>query len=82
MAATGRLKRKRKKPIPPPSLPLPNDEDMGEPLEALKVVSEQAKSMTPAEFRESLVSAGIITPDGKLTENYATPPRKKRTVRK
>jgi hypothetical protein len=29
------------------------------------------KQMTPAEFLETLVQAGICTPDGKLTEHYA-----------
>ena len=37
---------------------------------AFQVVSERANSMSPAEFRRSLVKAGIISEKGKLTSNY------------
>jgi hypothetical protein len=43
----------------------------------LKVVSEKAKSMTPAEFRQSLLVAGIISRNGKLTSHYATNKKEK-----
>jgi hypothetical protein len=37
---------------------------------AFQVVTERVKEMTPAEFRKSLVKAGIISGSGKLTSNY------------
>ncbi len=40
----------------------------------LKLVLERAKAMSPGDFLESLVSAGIIGSDGELTPNYATTP--------
>lgn len=38
--------------------------------EVLKEISEKIKNMTPEEFKESLIKTGIITEDGKLTEQY------------
>jgi hypothetical protein len=37
----------------------------------VQLIAEQAKAMTPAEFRVSLVKAGIIGPNGKLTTKFA-----------
>jgi hypothetical protein len=41
------------------------------PKSFLGDVSAKVKAMSPDEFRESLVRAGIIGTDGKLTANYA-----------
>jgi hypothetical protein len=38
---------------------------------AFQLVAEKAKKMSPAEFRVSLVKAGIIGTNGKLTAQYA-----------
>lgn len=38
-----------------------------------RLVAEKAKTMSPAEFRMSLVKAGIIGTNGKLTARYARP---------
>lgn len=37
-------------------------------------VVEVIKKMSPDEFRESLIRAGIIDEDGRLTENYRRKP--------
>jgi hypothetical protein len=42
----------------------------------LRVVEEKLKAMSPNEFRASLVKAGIIGTDGKLTANYAKSKKK------
>jgi hypothetical protein len=42
----------------------------------LQVVAEKLKAMSPDEFRASLVRAGIIGTNGKLTANYAKPKKK------
>jgi len=43
----------------------------GEPLETVMArVQARIKRMTKAEGRQSLVRAGIITPDGKLAPPY------------
>jgi hypothetical protein len=42
----------------------------------LQVVEEKVKAMSPDEFRASLVKAGIIGMDGKLTANYAKSKKK------
>ena len=39
----------------------------------MKAISEKVKAMTPDEFRRSLVAAGIITDQGKLTAEYESP---------
>src|SRR5262249_31828345 len=39
--------------------------------ESLKRVTARIKTMTQREFFESLVHAGIYTPEGKLTKKYA-----------
>lgn len=38
--------------------------------DTLKHITEAVKRMTPDEFRESLVRAGIVDKDGMLTEPY------------
>ena len=43
----------------------------------LHSIDERLKAMTPEEFRASLVRAGIIGKDGKLTPPYARPKKKK-----
>jgi hypothetical protein len=43
----------------------------------LRVISEQVKKMTPAEFRKSLMAAGILGTNGKLTANYASVKKKR-----
>jgi rubredoxin len=35
-----------------------------------QIISDRAKTMTPGEFRESLVKAGIIDERGELTKPY------------
>jgi hypothetical protein len=47
-------------------------------LPRLQRVAAELKKMTPEEFRESLVEAGIIDKNGKLTAPYRPPPRKKK----
>ena len=42
--------------------------------EVHKLIMEEWKRMTPAEALESLVHAGICTPDGELTEPYRDDP--------
>jgi hypothetical protein len=42
----------------------------------LRVVEEKLKAMSPDEIRASLVKAGIIGTDGKLTANYAKSKKK------
>jgi hypothetical protein len=42
----------------------------------MRAISEKAKAMTPDEFRMSLVAAGIITNQGKLSAEYETPEKK------
>ena len=49
-----------------------------EPIASLKEVSAKARAMTPAELRKSLVAAGIIRTDGKLTSVYSHPRKKKK----
>ena len=39
--------------------------------QTIELVASRAKKMSPAEFRKSLVGAGIISPNGKLTAKYA-----------
>lgn len=48
-----------------------------QPIASLKDVAAKAKEMTPAELRKSLVAAGIIRTDGKLTSVYSHAPKKK-----
>jgi hypothetical protein len=50
--------------------------------EILQRVSEDLRKMTPAEFREALMDAGIIDAEGNLTPPYQDPVRKKRTPRR
>jgi hypothetical protein len=50
------------------------------PIEkTLREISERLKKMTPAEFRESLVRAGIIDHEGNLTPQYAPPKKRKKS---
>lgn len=37
---------------------------------AFQVVTDRVEEMTPAEFRQSLAKAGIISAGGKLTSHY------------
>ncbi len=43
---------------------------------AFELVAEKAKKMSPLEFRLSLVKAGIIDTNGKLTAHYAKAKKK------
>jgi len=43
---------------------------------AFQLVSERAKKMSSDEFRMSLMSAGIINTNGKLTSNYVRAKKK------
>jgi hypothetical protein len=47
-----------------------NKKDLEETLEALRVFGKELTS-SPEKARAYLVQAGIITPDGKLTEQYS-----------
>ena len=38
--------------------------------ELLQSIAKEIREMTPAEFKQSLIRTGIITPDGKLTKEY------------
>lgn len=43
----------------------------GKPIvETLMRISDQITDMTPEEFKDSLIKAGVIDRDGKLTEPY------------
>ena len=42
----------------------------GSMAEFIESIANQIREMTPAEYRESLIRTGIITPDGKLTKEY------------
>jgi hypothetical protein len=46
-----------------------SDKDLKETLEALKKLREEIGS-SPQKSRDFLVRAGIVTPDGRLTEHY------------
>jgi hypothetical protein len=45
--------------------------------ETHKLVMERVAAMTPSDFVQSLVQAGICLPDGQLTEHYRAQPKKK-----
>ena len=58
----------------------PDDEYLTPIQATLRAIERKVKTMTDAEFRESLVRAGIITEDGELTAPYR--PAKKKSPRK
>jgi len=73
MAATAKIKRKRRKVAVKKTV---RSVMVVEFNGTLKMVSEKAMKMTPAEFRDSLLAAGIIGNNGKLTARYAKDTKK------
>ena len=79
MAVTAKGKKTPRK---APAKKVSADYAQGGKAATLQFIDERLKAMSPEEFRESLVKAGIIGKDGKLTAPYARPkpkPRAKKT---
>ena len=66
--ATGKGSKPRKKTIAKKSISI---QAQSAAPATVQVIAEKAKKMTPTEFRLSLVKAGIIRLNGRLTTKYA-----------